>query len=651
MAGRTYKIKFKKGLKYVSESLPDLPHNAYINKSVTSCGGTTLVLTNKENYIVAVHSIGLIKNKIEQHPNVCGVYGEVSNRYIKKRIKEGCNKFIVTYDSVERLSKLLTDPSQYRLLVDEAQVFIRYLGIFKKDVCTTLLEKSGIFKSVSYMTATPSSRKYLPKPMKDLDYVTFVWDHVKRPIIKQNQINEKDYKTMLFKNLKNRFRDHPDSTHFIFYNSKRGVAATIDNIINDNEFKFRLDDINIFFSNTDDNNRFFMDTVDPNFKMAIPCSETKKRKINFVSSMGFEGVDFYDENVVITIASEPACRSTRYDISIDIPQIIGRFRRCPEAPTYFVWCTHTEQMIMKEREFIDLYKETKSLALKAVSGQNGKNHIIQRGNRMLVIEQEFTYFYMEEDNPDKPIIEVNPYAFESVMSSYQAAKEDYCIPAGMEEDTSAQKSNTASCNNENSKEFLSTWENSGKTPKLVDKMRKLTENGVIIFEENTDEGLNTLTPLDKAKMNKSYNFASLSKRYATLLKMVSLKKEKPAALTQARKEIKEICSACPEINAIHGKLTYQEYVSCKHVRGRALKFYHNTKIKLIIPRSEFEREFKRGEVYSNSRIVRILQCKFNENDLMITATPDMIKNWFIVADDKVKLRDSEEYGPGYLIKY
>ena len=46
--------------------MQDLPHNCIFNKVVTGCGGTTIALTNTENYIIAVPTTELIENKC--HP-------------------------------------------------------------------------------------------------------------------------------------------------------------------------------------------------------------------------------------------------------------------------------------------------------------------------------------------------------------------------------------------------------------------------------------------------------------------------------------------------------------------------------------------------------------------------------------------------------
>ena len=44
-------------------NLPDLPYNSIFNKVITGCGGTTIALFNKENYVIAVPTTELITNK------------------------------------------------------------------------------------------------------------------------------------------------------------------------------------------------------------------------------------------------------------------------------------------------------------------------------------------------------------------------------------------------------------------------------------------------------------------------------------------------------------------------------------------------------------------------------------------------------------
>ena len=57
--------------------LEDLPHNCIFNKVITGCGGTTVVLQNAEDYVIAVPTTELIINKTDI--TVAGVSKEPYN--------------------------------------------------------------------------------------------------------------------------------------------------------------------------------------------------------------------------------------------------------------------------------------------------------------------------------------------------------------------------------------------------------------------------------------------------------------------------------------------------------------------------------------------------------------------------------------------
>ena len=330
-------INVKPNINYLSDFMSDLPHNAYINKGATGCGGTTLAITNNEPYIIAVHSVNVINNKSKQHKNLCPIYSETTDEDINNYINNPhipIKKFIVTYDSLPRLLNFI-DPSEYRLLVDEVQVLIRYLGHFKISVSHALIKNSYNFKSVSYLTATPTKRCYLPQPLKQLNYVELNWPNLKRPDIKHlycgSQLQTKVVAFILDK------LDNTNDEIYVFYNSKTGVTSTIQKLLMAKS-DLKLDDIKIVFADNDKNVSYFRQklkskqlnldheiVVDEN---GVPLPGYNKR-INFISSFGFEGVDFYShgKDVTTLIVADANSKSMRYDISIDMPQILGRFRR------------------------------------------------------------------------------------------------------------------------------------------------------------------------------------------------------------------------------------------------------------------------------------------------------------------------------------
>ncbi len=65
-----------------------IPKNVIFNKARTGCGGTTVALTNDENYVVCVPYINAIKGKMKASENkelykheVLGIYSDISGYF------------------------------------------------------------------------------------------------------------------------------------------------------------------------------------------------------------------------------------------------------------------------------------------------------------------------------------------------------------------------------------------------------------------------------------------------------------------------------------------------------------------------------------------------------------------------------------------
>lgn len=117
--------------------MEDLPQNCIFNKVVTGCGGTTIALFNKINYIIAVPTTELITSKtglseagtaIITSPDnsitqqVFGLFGAFKHdvKFLLKNYiaTEGVKKILCTYDKVKYLQDYI-NPQQYQILVDE----------------------------------------------------------------------------------------------------------------------------------------------------------------------------------------------------------------------------------------------------------------------------------------------------------------------------------------------------------------------------------------------------------------------------------------------------------------------------------------------------------------------------------------------------
>ena len=125
-------------------AFPDLPSNCIFNKVITGCGGTTIVLFNNENYVIAVPTTELITNKTGlteagtatitspsgKEQRVFGLFGIFSYQ-VKKELKEylatsGIKKIMCTYDKLPKLEEYL-NPSEYRLLVMKVNLLFSLL--------------------------------------------------------------------------------------------------------------------------------------------------------------------------------------------------------------------------------------------------------------------------------------------------------------------------------------------------------------------------------------------------------------------------------------------------------------------------------------------------------------------------------------------
>ena len=111
-------------------NLKELPKNCIFNKVITGCGGTTIAMQDKDNYIIACPTVELIINKLgiteagkaEKFGNLCyGLFGAFT-REVKKDfknfLKENPTKILCTYDKLERIIPLI-DTKKWNLLVDE----------------------------------------------------------------------------------------------------------------------------------------------------------------------------------------------------------------------------------------------------------------------------------------------------------------------------------------------------------------------------------------------------------------------------------------------------------------------------------------------------------------------------------------------------
>ena len=407
----------------------DLPYNCIIDKQVTGVGGSHIALCNDEPYIVAVHMLRMIDNKVGQdkYKHVMKVSGDTKRTDVFEYLQAGGKKFLVTYDSVPKLRDFLGEKStEFRLLVDEFHKLIQYLGSFKPSVCIKLLEQQSEFKSVSYMTATPTNYDYLPQPMKELDIVEFKWENAKTPNLSHSYVSKNITEAALSTILD--ILDNSENEAYVFYNSKKNVVTMIKKLLQCKP-TIKLEDINILFAETESNTKFFKRHLGKNFKYGEFPDGLNNKRLTICSSMGYEGSDFFPNNnsnikPISLIISDPNAKSMRFDISVDLTQIVGRFRAnkvtglLENYPVIYLWNTQKADFVLDENEYksklITLREQSKELIDSSAKNELLKSMIFDN------VENEKNVFFLKEG--DKPIL--HPYGYEASMSVYHAVHSD-----------------------------------------------------------------------------------------------------------------------------------------------------------------------------------------------------------------------------------
>ena len=93
---------------------------------------------------------------------------------------------MVTYDSFPRLSALLENKDEWRVVVDEYQYLLIDSG-FRSEKTIDLLNALQEFEYVTYLSATPIADKYLQgmEFFKDMPYTVLRWSNVEKIDVKR----------------------------------------------------------------------------------------------------------------------------------------------------------------------------------------------------------------------------------------------------------------------------------------------------------------------------------------------------------------------------------------------------------------------------------------------------------------------------------
>lgn len=382
------KINVPSGIRFISEwsgfKLPESP--SIINKQVTGCGFTEYCILSPDNVILCSPRKILLENKEDQHPEVLYVKNDLEvpvpvdkdltcekpttssddvaisqNAEILKKIeiikqqvrqyamqRKLANepiKILVTYDSFRYVKDAIGDLSDFYVVVDEFQSIFTD-SKFKSTTELEFLRHIGNIQKVCFASATPMIDKYLNMldEFKDLPYYELDWgkeepDRITEPYIElypsRSILQEAVEVVKSYK--EGRFDKHvlPDLTEVeskecvIYVNSVKNICDIV------KKAGLTIDETNIICSRTPENEKklrtLFGLPKDQSAIGKVPLMHMPRKMFTLCTRTVYLGADFYSPCAKTYIFSDANIDCLAVDITLDLPQIMGR-QRMKENP-------------------------------------------------------------------------------------------------------------------------------------------------------------------------------------------------------------------------------------------------------------------------------------------------------------------------------
>jgi len=338
------------GIEFISDwdeyTIPKGEH-CIVDKGMTGCGYTEMVLTNEDPVVLCSPRKLLLENKTESHKKK----GDENLLYIDEYIREDleyhvydhlqkCSelgippKFLITYDSTGRIVDVLKELDffdEFVFVVDEFQsIFLD--SYFKVGIEFDFIENLQNCKNVIYLSATPMLGKYLNQleMFKGLDFYQIDWSE--SGIANTVYINRKRTNSLVSECIKivKQYQngDYPITTiGKEIYTSKEAVfyfnsVTEIIRVIT--KCGLTPQNTSIICSRTD-NNKKKLRHIKFDFGK-IPLEGETNPMFTFCTSAVYMGVDFYSDSASSYVFADPNISCLALDISLDLPQIMGRQR-------------------------------------------------------------------------------------------------------------------------------------------------------------------------------------------------------------------------------------------------------------------------------------------------------------------------------------
>lgn len=317
--------------------------------------------------------------------------------YIKAcRLNNKPVKILVTYDSFRIVKDIIRHQDRlenFQIVVDEFQSIFTD-SKFKSDTEMQFVYNLQGIQRVCYVSATPMIDKYLDMldDFKNLPYYELDWEakdpcRVSKPKIITRNLKSvymeagpiiKDYLDGKFeyRYVRNPESDNEkdvkkiESREAVFYvNSVNNITSII------KRAGLTPEQVNILVANTPENVTRIKKNLGAKYKIGtVPLRDEPRKMFTFCTRTVYLGADFYSDNARSFIISDANIDTLAVDITLDLPQILGRqrLRENPwkdEAILFFKSITTDNK---QAKEIFDkklAEKERKSLSLLSAYNQ------------------------------------------------------------------------------------------------------------------------------------------------------------------------------------------------------------------------------------------------------------------------------------------
>ena len=322
-----------------------------VDKGVTGCGYTEFCISNEDDLILCSPRKLLLENKFDQHQgedNIFYLRNELENYSDLNELKEtfrihilNCEfkhkpvKVLVTYDSTHIIVDFLKEFNlldKFYFIVDEFQsIFLD--SYFKSEVENDFVEYLQDCPNVLYLSATPMLDKYLEKldMFKDIVFYQLDWKNSKYTEtinIQRKRTNSlgheckkiiEDYLSGKYPYTTDENRQLIQSKEAVFYfNSISDIIRVI------NSSGLTSSNTTIICSDTPEN-REKLGKIGFNVSK-VPLKGEVNKMFTFCTRSVYIGADFYSDCASSYVFADPNIKSLALDISLDLPQIVGRQR-------------------------------------------------------------------------------------------------------------------------------------------------------------------------------------------------------------------------------------------------------------------------------------------------------------------------------------